>query len=110
MERGGQHRADITEDGVGENLDRAGLPQDLRHTDRTSHEKKNREIDLADVVLCEHSYAGKCRYKPNAHPDNRRIHMMNEIRRPNRPPHRDPKRGFLLRGRPPSKPDSLPAN
>src|SRR6516225_9977624 len=104
MERSGEHRADIAEKDSGQNLDRAGFPQDLRHADRAAHEQKNRKIDFAELVPGKDTDARERRREPNSQTDNGWIQMMDEIRRPEAHPEHDPECGLLLRGSPPSKP------
>src|SRR2546425_13154032 len=104
MKRRSDHRGDIAEKRVCQHPDRAGFPQSLRHTESAAHEEKDQKIDFADLVLCQDTYAWKCRGEPDAHTDNGRIQVMDEIRGPDTHTHHHPKCGLLLRGAPPSKP------
>ena len=96
MERGGDHRADIAEKGAGQHLHRAGFPQNLRHADRAAHEQKNHKIDFAKLVFCQDTDAWECRHESDAHADNGRIQLMDEIRRPDTHSRDDPKCSLLL--------------
>src|SRR5207249_11693248 len=110
MERTGEHRADVTENRIRQHLDRAGFAQNLRHAQRTAHEHKAQEIDLAKLISGQDAHARERRHEPDTHTDNRRIDMMDEIRRPDTYSHRDPECRLFLRGGPRAETRPLLAN